>query len=371
LLDADGTEAKTTYSDVSGTGYKTDAAALVTDRITGQIYLKALDDGGTVYLSYRINEWNDKGVVKSPYTHSNSDDYATNASLSKTAVAKVSVTTKPFVGTVSISGSITGEVGAAAINLDTSQDISAAVKDESGKEVNRPVVWEAMELPSKGIEITGNQLTFSKSGLFHIRAVCGTLYSPWVEVKAMAPSDFKSEETPIDPEPNVKSLKASQKTVYMPKGSRASLPKVAVYTKQPVKTDITWESSDPKTVSINGSTMFALKSGSAILTATAPDGKTLKMLVNVAGKRTKVQNVAIAKAPKKPIKVGKSVVLKAKIAPYNATGSSGAIITWKSSKPKIVKVDAAGKITALKKGKAKITATVGGKKQTVTITVKK
>jgi uncharacterized protein YjdB len=36
----------------------------------------------------------------------------------------------------------------------------------------------------------------------------------------------------------------------------------------------------------------------------------------------------------------------------------------------VLKVDAAGKITALKKGKAKITVKIGGKKATVTIKVK-
>jgi uncharacterized protein YjdB len=45
-------------------------------------------------------------------------------------------------------------------------------------------------------------------------------------------------------------------------------------------------------------------------------------------------------------------------------------VKFKSSKKSVVTVDKAGKITALKKGKAKITVTIGKKKYTQTITVK-
>jgi uncharacterized protein YjdB len=45
-------------------------------------------------------------------------------------------------------------------------------------------------------------------------------------------------------------------------------------------------------------------------------------------------------------------------------------VTFKSSKPKIVRVDKAGKLTALKKGKAKITVKIGKLKYVQTITVK-
>ena len=48
-------------------------------------------------------------------------------------------------------------------------------------------------------------------------------------------------------------------------------------------------------------------------------------------------------------------------------------ITWKSSKPKIVRVDSKGKIKAIKPGKARITASIlsGTKKKSCVVTVKK
>ncbi|MDR0519662.1 MAG: Ig-like domain-containing protein, partial [Clostridiales Family XIII bacterium] len=71
------------------------------------------------------------------------------------------------------------------------------------------------------------------------------------------------------------------------------------------------------------------------------------------------------KANKIVIRVGQFMKLKAKFT-KNAT----AIATWKSSKPKVAKVDAAGKLTALKKGTTKITLKVGNKKQVIKITVR-
>jgi uncharacterized protein YjdB len=64
---------------------------------------------------------------------------------------------------------------------------------------------------------------------------------------------------------------------------------------------------------------------------------------------------------------GKTAQLKLKVTPASSTNLK---IKFKSSKPKIVSIDKAGKLTALKKGKAKITVTVGGKKYVKTVTVK-
>ena len=54
----------------------------------------------------------------------------------------------------------------------------------------------------------------------------------------------------------------------------------------------------------------------------------------------------------------------------NPSTATGVLVKWKSSDSKIAKIDAAGKITALRKGTVKITATVGKKTKTMTITVK-
>ena len=61
--------------------------------------------------------------------------------------------------------------------------------------------------------------------------------------------------------------------------------------------------------------------------------------------------------------VGKSKTLKVKKA-------GGKAVTWSSSKPSVATVSASGKVTAVKKGSAKITAKVGGKKLTCKVKVK-
>ena len=52
------------------------------------------------------------------------------------------------------------------------------------------------------------------------------------------------------------------------------------------------------------------------------------------------------------MKKGESTTIVAKINPTNATNKN---VTWKSSKPGVVSVDAYGNLVALSPGKAKIT----------------
>lgn len=70
------------------------------------------------------------------------------------------------------------------------------------------------------------------------------------------------------------------------------------------------------------------------------------------------------------LKKGKKVRLKASASPSNAYDKK---VTWKSSRPKIAKVDARGVVRGLKKGRASITATArdgSGKKAVCKVTVR-
>jgi uncharacterized protein YjdB len=109
------------------------------------------------------------------------------------------------------------------------------------------------------------------------------------------------------------------------------------------------------------------KKGKVTITATSLNGKAkLTLKIYVVTKSAKLKKVTLTKPPKS-LKKGKTAILKVKAAPAKATNLK---VTFKSSKPKIIKVDKAGKITALKKGKAKITVKSGKKKYVRTITVK-
>ena len=51
------------------------------------------------------------------------------------------------------------------------------------------------------------------------------------------------------------------------------------------------------------------------------------------------------------------------------TGDGDKTVTWSSNNPSVATVDANGRVTAVKEGTAVITATVGGKAATCTVTV--
>jgi uncharacterized protein YjdB len=109
--------------------------------------------------------------------------------------------------------------------------------------------------------------------------------------------------------------------------------------------------------------------GKAVITVTAANGRSAKVSVSVVKKAVKLKKFTLVgiKKGKLSLKAGKAKVLKIKLAQAKATNLK---ISFKSSKKSVATVDAAGKIRALKKGKATITVKVGGKTLKVKLTVK-
>ena len=68
----------------------------------------------------------------------------------------------------------------------------------------------------------------------------------------------------------------------------------------------------------------------------------------------------------KPIEVGTSLKLNAEISPSNATNK---VVSWSSSDDKIATVDSDGNVKAVAKGEVNITASCGGKSETVKVYV--
>lgn len=157
--------------------HDSDIAWLQTNPVTGNTYLVAGNTAGTVYLKYLINE--------NVYSYRNNiGSYTKNSDLAQTAVIQVNVSHAPFDGEINVSGSITGYVGDPAINLDDC-GLDVLVTDTTGKELARSIVWEAQELPVRGILVMDNKVSFTKAGIFHIRAVTGDIKSKWIEVTAL------------------------------------------------------------------------------------------------------------------------------------------------------------------------------------------
>jgi uncharacterized protein YjdB len=129
-----------------------------------------------------------------------------------------------------------------------------------------------------------------------------------------------------------------------------------------------WKSSNTKvaTVTKSGKITAKKKSGTTKITARTQNGKKLTVTVKVVKKAVKLKKLRVT-APA-TLKVGKSYRMKLKLAPVKATNVSG--VTFKSSKKSVLTVDKAGKLVALKKGKATITVKAGGKKYVKVVRVK-
>lgn len=132
-----------------------------------------------------------------------------------------------------------------------------------------------------------------------------------------------------------------------------------------------WISSNKKIVTVSGRSNGTCtikagnKTGKAKITITLASG--LKKVINVTVQKKAVTCTAIKNVSKKlTLNRKKSYQLKPVISPITCTSKA----KYKTSNKKIVKVTSRGKITAVKKGKAKITVMVGKKKFVCTVTIK-
>jgi len=155
--------------------------------------------------------------------------------------------------------------------------------------------------------------------------------------------------------------------VYLKKGSSATLGFVPVtVTGNNPKAKLTWVSSNPYTVSVTQKAKVkALKAGSAIITAIAENGMFVRITVTVGGKTA--TSISIKNPPPgKTMRVGDELKLNVAAKPANAQG----VITFQSTNKKVISVDAAGQLKALKKGTASIIAMMGKKAVTLKLKVK-
>jgi uncharacterized protein YjdB len=170
---------------------------------------------------------------------------------------------------------------------------------------------------------------------------------------------------------NVTSLGTPMTKVYIQRGKTMTLPVALTDSSSPnaeVKpAKLTWKSSKPSVLTVLQSGKITAnknvtKTTAATVTVTSASGKSLRIKVYVVPKAVKLKSVS-ATFPKN-IKAGKSYQLAVKTKDAKATGFT---LTFKSSKPSVLKVNNAGKLFALKKGSAKITVKAGGKQYVKTV----
>lgn len=117
------------------------------------------------------------------------------------------------------------------------------------------------------------------------------------------------------------------------------------------------KSSDKKVASVTSAGLVkAKKAGTAKITVTPKKGGKLTLTLKVEDPN-KPTAVAIAQGKSARLAAGETLQLTAAVSPDTASQA----VSWKSSDIKVAVVDKNGLVTALKKGKATITATTGNK----------
>ena len=150
----------------------------------------------------------------------------------------------------------------------------------------------------------------------------------------------------------VSSVSLNTATIEMVEGESFSL--VATVLPKDAEYDgVIWASSNASVGSVNSGTVTALKEGTATITASA-GGKSATCTVKVSAKIIAVTSVSLDKTSLS-MQVGETETLTATIKPDDATDKT---VVWTSSDGAVASVSN-GKITALKSGKATITAKSG------------
>ena len=124
--------------------------------------------------------------------------------------------------------------------------------------------------------------------------------------------------------------------------------------------NVSWTSSDESIAKVDNGKVTAIRAGKATITAKC-GGKTAEcaVTVTVPTGSVKLDKTALSLA------VGETVQLTATVKPDDATDKN---VAWTSSDESVAKVDN-GKVTAVKSGKAMITAKCGGKTAECVVTV--
>ena len=130
---------------------------------------------------------------------------------------------------------------------------------------------------------------------------------------------------------------------------------------------VSWTSSDESVATVSDGKVTGVKTGEAVITASSADGKTAECKITVTPKVIPVESVSVDKETITIIEGG-SASMTVTITPAEATNKA---VSFKSSDETVATVDAEGKVTGVKPGKATITVTTedGGKTATCAVTV--
>ena len=178
-----------------------------------------------------------------------------------------------------------------------------------------------------------------------------------------------------NPTPELKSVTVTADSKKLKAGEETTV-KATIDPAEAKDVTITWKTSDAEVLKVDESgKVTALKGGKATITATAEQGEKkvtdsveIEVEEEVKPEPTPELKSVTVTAESKKLKVGEETTVTAKVDP---TDAKDVTITWITSDETVLKVDEAGKVTALKEGKATITATAvqGEKKVTDSVEI--
>lgn len=131
---------------------------------------------------------------------------------------------------------------------------------------------------------------------------------------------------------------------------------------------VAWASSNAAVATVSNGRVTAVGGGQASITASAG---ALKAQAAVSVKVPEFARLSAKPARVALAKGGDSARLSAAALDRKGKPVAGVPVAWKSSNEAVVRVGADGTVAAVKKGKAKVTASAGGKTAAVEVTVRK
>lgn len=367
------------YGDLSDTRYlyelnMTDAASPVL-----QARLRAVEpQAKSVYVGF--GRTRQLGVA---YTPANAVDTALAWASTNPAVASVDangVVSGHSYGTTTIRAtSVTGLVAECTVTVAVSatsiqmheSDVTVVVGNKRTLNTTvqpanadiRTLIWQVDDPAVASVDATGT-VTGLAPGSTVVRAVTDD-------------GSFTAECAVTVRLPDVTKVALSQSTLVLWPYVQRTLKATAI-TSDGSTAPLRWSSSNTKVATVDEKGRLTTHStGTATIKATAQNGKSASMKVTVVSYYYLSSSVkSVSATVPQTMQVGtQKAITKAKYAPAKVgnTPVGDVQITYKSSKSSVVSVDAAGVLTAKKKGKATITVKAGSatKKYTVQVTAPK
>ena len=236
-------------------------------------------------------------------------------------------------------GSVTLDKTTLSLAVGETEQLTATVKPDDATDKN--VTWTSSD--ESVAKVVNGKVTAVKSGKATITAKCGG----------------KTAECAVTVTVPTGSVTLDKTSLSLAVGETAQL---AATVKPDDATDknVSWTSSDESVAKVDNGKVTAIKAGKATIIAKC-GGKTAECAVTVT---VPTGSVTLDKTTLS-LAIGETATLTATVKPDDATDKN---VAWASSDESVAKV-ANGKVTAVKAGKATITAKCGGKTAECAVTV--